>query len=144
VKVCRNKYAFGLVEIVVAIAFFTFALLPLITLFSSNMDSLNVIQARSRSSLIAQELLTHAILTAPGEFIAGTYDLSGDDTASWPEFSRNWKLCSLPPNFSRKLIISGNEEPLQKKISASINNSTISQANISMTRTAIPFNVKED
>jgi type II secretory pathway pseudopilin PulG len=139
-----RKSAFGLVEIMVAIAFFIFALIPLITLFSGNVESLRVIQARSESTLIAQELISTAMMNESEKLVVGTHDLTDKDKAGWPEFAAEWQLCELPPEIVRTLIITKNTEISERTLSARIHNKKISQADITIHRTALAFKLKRN
>lgn len=136
-QVCPIKKGFGMVEILISIAFFALALMPLISLFSSNADTLKVIQARSEASLLALELSSQAVLCKYDNLTQGMYSLSNDNSSIRPEFAKNWKLGKLPGNFVRTLIITEEkqDEHVQKIIQIGIINTKISQANLTWFRT---------
>lgn len=127
-----NKKAFGIVEILIAIAFFSIAILPLITLFSSSMDTMNIITARSRATLFAQEIMSQAVLGSFDQLDDGNYDFSSDEVATYPDFAKKWLLCKLPPFFSRKMEIReieiGGEKV--KQIMVEIKHDNLSQADL--------------
>ena len=138
-QMCSCKNGFGMVEILISVAFFTLALMPLISLFTSNADTLKVIQARSEATLLALELSSQAVLCKYEDLTQGMYNLGNDNSNVRPEFAKKWKLSTIPGNFVRTLIITEEkkDEQMQKVIQIGIHNTKISQANLTWFRTIL-------
>ena len=71
----KTREGFGLVELMIAIACFLMALVPLLSLYSVSIDSANVIQLRAQACSFAQEVLSQAVLSPPQDLKPGSYKL---------------------------------------------------------------------
>ena len=136
-KLCSS--GFGLVELLVAVACFLAALVPLLSLFSVSVDGANVVQLRAQSCSIAQELISQAVLTPPERLVPGGYTLTSAE--SGPEFARTWQLSPLPKQFSRQLIVSAptNGKPCPRRVQVLVRHETLSQADLSLFRLVPPI-----
>ncbi len=134
-----NRMAFGMIELLVSVTFLAITLLPLINLFSTSIDGLNVIQARSQATLLARELVNQASTAGYQNLSPGIYTFS-ENKSDRPEFASDWVLCDLPANFSRSLIIKPEETETvrQKRLQVSIFHEKLAQANLSWYSTVYP------
>ncbi|MBF0409254.1 MAG: type II secretion system protein [Candidatus Riflebacteria bacterium] len=134
----ERNVGFGLVEILVAVACFSIALLPVLNLFSLSMDNAKVIHARSIVFAAAQETLSSCLLVSPRELTPCTFQIHGSKiTGSLPPFLAS--VTVLPETITRIMTISqpDPQDENTKNVTISISHSEYQQLNINWTRTFV-------
>ncbi|OGK04870.1 MAG: hypothetical protein A2W80_16205 [Candidatus Riflebacteria bacterium GWC2_50_8] len=132
------QIGFGLVEILIAMTCFLFAIVPLIGLFSFNLESAKNLEARSFSLSAAQELVNQIRLIPANSLPNGVFPLtlsSGNCVIGKGKRSVELSLSSLPPDFQRSISISENTDSQQKTLSVEVISKLMPTANLEMSCT---------
>ena len=130
----------GLIEILIAIACFTGAVIPLLGIFSFTAENAKVIQSKSISFSAAQEILGQVFLVPVASLPTSTTpfplpNTAGKSKIQTEKFSLELVLSELPQGFSREIKIENSPDETRKKATVKIVNSELTRANFEISRT---------
>jgi len=131
-----RRSGFGVIEILVALACLSVALIPILNLFSLSIDSARLIHARSTMYTGAQELLSRCQLVAPEALPTGVFQIPGGPVtaAGLPSFLEG--VTVMPEPISRTLTVTqpDPQDPQGKKVAITVRHAESPQLDITWTR----------
>lgn len=130
----------GLVEILIAIACFLAAIVPLMGIFSFSAENAKVIQAKSIAYSSAQEIIGQVFLvpvaSLPVSNTPYSLPMSGGKTKiGTGSLSLELNLSEIPIGFSRELKIEKDPDETRKKATVKIEKSGITRASFEVSLT---------
>lgn len=104
----RRNEGFGTIEILIAIVCFLMAAIPIVHIFTFNIESTKVIHARVITHTAVREILMQMVLMPVDQLADGEFDFSNESRSlmlAAPDTRTSLRFSAIPPEFTRKLKV---------------------------------------